>query len=79
MVQMESLSGTMEPDGTLNVEQMKELIEEAKECRLPYTGHLICVKIPLVTLEEAKELGISTILTSGQKNTCIDGVELLKN
>ena len=70
--------GTMKPDGTLNVEQMKELIEEAKG--MPVTLHRafdMC-KDPFVTLEEAKELGISTILTSGQKNTCIDGVELLK-
>ena len=32
---------------------------------------------PFVTLEEAKKLGISTILTSGQTD-CVDGVELLK-
>ena len=70
--------GTMKPDGTLNVEQMKELIEEAQG--MPVTLHRafdMC-KDPFVALEEAKELGISTILTSGQKNTCIDGVELLK-
>ena len=68
----------MKPDGTLNLEQMKEFIEEAKG--MPVTLHRafdMC-KDPFVTLEEAKELGISTILTSGQKNTCIDGVELLK-
>lgn len=70
--------GTMKPDGTLNVEQMKELIEEAKG--MPVTLHRafdMC-QDPFVTLEEAKELGISTILTSGQKNTCVDGMELLK-
>ena len=35
-------------------------------------------KNPFMALEEARKLGINTILTSGQKNTCIDGVELLK-
>lgn len=70
--------GTMKPDGTLNLEQMKEFIEEAQG--MPVTLHRafdMC-KDPLVTLEEVKKLGISTILTSGQKNTCVDGMELLK-
>lgn len=70
--------GTMKPDGTLNLEQMKELMEEAQG--MPVTLHRafdMC-QDPFVTLEEAKKLGISTILTSGQKNTCVDGVELLK-
>ena len=70
--------GAMKPDGTLNLEQMKEFIEEAKG--MPVTLHRafdMC-QDPFVTLEEAKELGISTILTSGQKNTCVDGMELLK-
>ena len=70
--------GTMKPDGTLNLEQMKEFIEEAKG--MPVTLHRafdMC-KDPFVTLEEVKRLGISTILTSGQKNTCVDGVALLK-
>ena len=78
MVQMEIVIGAMKPDGTLNLEQMKEFIEEAKG--MPVTLHRafdMC-KDPFVTLEEAKELGISTILTSGQKNTCVDGMELLK-
>lgn len=70
--------GTMKPDGTLNLEQMKEFIEEAQG--MPVTLHRafdMC-KDPFVTLEEVRKLGISTILTSGQKNTCVDGIELLK-
>lgn len=31
------------------------------------------------TLEQAKELGVNTILTSGQKNSAMDGAELLKD
>ena len=33
---------------------------------------------PYEALEEAKKLGINSILTSGQKNTCYEGKELLK-
>jgi copper homeostasis protein len=70
--------GSMNPDGTLNLEQMEELMEEAKG--LPVTLHRafdMC-KDPLETLETAKKLGIDTILTSGQKNNCADGAALLK-
>ena len=42
--------GILKPDGTLNMEQMKELMDAAGD----------------------------TILTSGQKNTCLQGAELLK-
>lgn len=70
--------GTMKPDGTLNVEQMKELIEEAQGMSVTLHRAFDMCKNPFVTLEEARKLGINTILTSGQKNTCIDGVELLK-
>lgn len=70
--------GTMKPDGTLNVEQMKELIEEAQGMSVTLHRAFDMCKNPFMTLEEARKLGINTILTSGQKNTCIDGVELLK-
>lgn len=70
--------GTMKPDGTLNMEQMKELIEEAKGMSVTLHRAFDMCKNPFMALEEARKLGINTILTSGQKNTCIDGVELLK-
>ena len=70
--------GTMKPDGTLNVEQMKELIEEAQGMSVTLHRAFDMCKDPFMALEEARKLGINTILTSGQKNTCIDGVELLK-
>lgn len=70
--------GTMKPDGTLNLEQMKELMEEAQG--MPVTLHRafdMC-QDPFQTLEEAKRIGIHTILTSGQKNVCTEGMDLLK-
>ncbi|MBS6869520.1 MAG: copper homeostasis protein CutC [Firmicutes bacterium] len=70
--------GTMKPDGTLNVEQMKKLIEEAQGMSVTLHRAFDMCKNPFMALEEARKLGINTILTSGQKNTCIDGVELLK-
>ena len=70
--------GTLRPDGSLHTEQMKELIEEAGDMSITLHRAFDMCKDPFATLEQAKRLGIHTILTSGQKNTCIDGVELLK-
>ena len=65
--------GILRPDGTLNMEEMEKLdmsvtLHRAFDvCRNPYE-----------TFEQAKRLGISTILTSGQKNSCVAGKELLR-
>lgn len=69
--------GTLKPDGTLNMEQMKELIAEAGTMSITlHRAFDMCID-PLKTLEDAKQLGIHTILTSGQKNSCINGTNLL--
>lgn len=70
--------GTMKPDGTLNLEQMKELMEEAQGMMVTLHRAFDMCQDPFQTLEEAKRLGIHTILTSGQKNVCTEGMDLLK-
>ena len=57
--------GVLKPDGTLNMEQMKELMEAAGD-------------MSIETMEQAISLGINTILTSGQRNVCLQGADLLK-
>jgi copper homeostasis protein len=70
--------GMLCPDGTLDMERMKILMEEAGDMSVTlHRAFDVCVD-PFVALEQAKELGIDTILTSGQKNSCMDGKELLK-
>lgn len=70
--------GTMKPDGTLNLEQMKELMEEAQGMTVTLHRAFDMCQDPFQTLEEAKRIGIHTILTSGQKNVCTGGMDLLK-
>lgn len=70
--------GSLTPDGNLNMNQMKELMEEAGEMKVTLHRAFDMCKNPLETLEQAKELGIDTILTSGQKNCAAEGTELLK-
>lgn len=70
--------GCLLPDGTLDAERMKEL----RECAgmMSVTLHRafdVCAN-PIATLQQAKELGINTILTSGQQNSCYEGRGLIK-
>ncbi|MDO5361432.1 MAG: copper homeostasis protein CutC [Eubacteriales bacterium] len=71
--------GVLKPDGTLNMEQMKELMDAAGDMSVTlHRAFDVCVD-PYETMEQAIELGIDTILTSGQKNVCTEGAELLRN
>jgi len=71
--------GVLKPDGTLDMEKMKYLMEEAKGIDVTLHRAFDVAKDPYKTLEQAKELGVNTILTSGQKNSAMDGAELLKD
>ncbi|MDC7289921.1 copper homeostasis protein CutC [Blautia schinkii] len=70
--------GILKPDGTLNLEQMGELMEEAKGMSVTlHRAFDLCVD-PYEAMEQAIGLGIDTILTSGQKNICTQGTALLR-
>ncbi|MBZ9633867.1 copper homeostasis protein CutC [Clostridium sp. FP1] len=70
--------GMLKPDGTLEIDRMKELIALAEGMYITLHRAFDVCRNPFTTLEEAKKLGISSILTSGQKNKCTEGRELLK-
>ena len=70
--------GVLKPDGTLNMEQMKELMEAAGDMSVTlHRAFDVCVD-PIETMEQAISLGINTILTSGQRNVCLQGADLLR-
>lgn len=70
--------GILRPDGSLNIEQMKELVEEAGEMHITLHRAFDVCSDPMKTLEECVELGIHTILTSGQEAGALKGADLLK-
>lgn len=70
--------GILKPDGTLNMEQMKELMDAAGDMSVTLHRAFDVCADPYRTLEQAIALGIDTILTSGQKNVCTEGAELLR-
>ena len=70
--------GCLKSDGTLDIEKMEELIKEAKGMHITLHRAFDVMKDPYEGLEQAKSLGINTILTSGQKNSALEGKTLIK-
>lgn len=70
--------GLLKPDGELDFERMKELMGAAGNMSVTlHRAFDVCAK-PFLCLEQAKVLGIKSILTSGQENTALEGITCLK-
>ena len=70
--------GILNPDGTLNMEQMAELVKTAGGIGVTMHRAFDVCRDPFEALEQCVSLGIDTILTSGQKSSAWEGRELLK-
>ena len=70
--------GCLDADGALNMEQMRELMAEAGGMKVTLHRAFDVCADPIETYRLAGELGIDTILTSGQKRECLMGLPLLK-
>ncbi|TCK67603.1 copper homeostasis protein [Winogradskyella wandonensis] len=72
------VSGVLNPDVTIDVKRTNELVELSKP--LPFTFHRAFdeVKNPKEALEQLIDLGVERVLTSGQKKTAQEGLDLLK-
>ncbi|MFQ9514414.1 MAG: copper homeostasis protein CutC [Eubacterium sp.] len=70
--------GILNPDGQLDMDRMKTLIEQAGDMHVTLHRAFDVCRNPYDVLEQSKVLGIDTILTSGQENHCMEGKELLK-
>lgn len=70
--------GCLQADGSLHMEQMKELVETAGGMGITLHRAFDVCADPIRAYEQAWELGIDTILTSGQEKDCLAGLPLLK-
>lgn len=70
--------GCLKEDGSLHVEQMKELIAAAGGMKITLHRAFDVCADPIQTYLQAGELGIDTVLTSGQEKDCLLGMPLLK-
>lgn len=70
--------GILNADGTLNIEQLKQLRSQAGTMSVTlHRAFDMCID-PQRAMEEAINLGFQTILTSGQENNCEQGATLLR-
>lgn len=74
------VSGFLSPEGDLDLPRLKRLVMLCHERGKRFTLHRafdVC-RDPFLALEQCRQLGVDTVLTSGQKNTCVEGIPLLK-
>ncbi len=69
--------GCLLPDGSLDMERMKWLVDLAGSMDVTLHRAFDMCRDPYEALEQAKELGIRTILTSGQQEDSWAGRELI--
>lgn len=69
--------GCLLPDGSLDMERMKVLREAAGTMSITLHRAFDMCSAPYEALEQAKDLGIQTILTSGQRSCCVEGRDLI--
>lgn len=69
--------GVLDEEGNLDVPKMKELLQEASGLSVTLHRAFDMCRDPFQTLDEAIQLEINTILTSGQKQSAWEGRELL--
>lgn len=70
--------GILLPDGNIDLERMKILVELAKPMNITFHRAFDVTPDPFKSLEETIDLGIDRILMSGQKNTVPEGLSLIK-
>ncbi len=70
--------GCLRPDGTLDTESMGRFMDCARGMSVTLHRAFDMCRSPLDALEQARRLGIDTILTSGQASSCLEGLPLLQ-
>lgn len=70
--------GILQKDGRVNVSQTKALVALAKPMQVTFHRAIDMTPDYLESLEDIIETGCHRILTSGQKNTVLEGMEAIK-
>lgn len=70
--------GALTPDGTLDLSAMERMLEAAKGMDVTLHRAFDVARDPFETLEAAVKLGVRTILTSGQHQSCREGRDVLR-
>lgn len=69
--------GILMADGEVDLNRTKELVDLAYPLDVTFHRAFDMTKDPFNSLEQLKALGVNRVLTSGLKNTAIEGIELI--
>lgn len=69
--------GALMPDGSLDLERLECWLRAAEGLSVTLHRAFDVCRDPYKAYEQASQLGIHTILTSGQENVCTQGISLL--
>ena len=72
------VSGVLNKDKTIDLERTKELVKLSRPLEFTFHRAFDIVTDPFKEIENLIELGIERILSSGQKNKALEGLELLE-
>ena len=70
--------GILNPDGSVDKTRTSELVNLTKPLKVTFHRAFDVAENPFQALEDIIACGCERILTSGQKNTAIEGIDLLK-
>ena len=70
--------GILHADGQVNIERTKEMVEFAHPMKVTFHRAFDLTPNPIKALKAVIETGAERILTSGQKPSAIEGIELLR-
>ncbi len=73
------VSGALNADFTLDRDKTRELIEKAGAMNFTFHRAFDWVKNPEAVQDELEEMGVDTILTSGQQASAVEGLVLLSS
>jgi copper homeostasis protein len=70
--------GLLTPSGEVDLERTRELVERARPLSVTFHRAFDMARDPFAALEALASLGIDRVLTSGQEESALEGLELLK-
>lgn len=69
--------GLLRPDGTVDEERSKELVDLARPAQVTFHRAFDMTKDPFASLESLCALGVDRLLTSGQEASVLEGLDLI--
>lgn len=70
--------GCLMKNGEIDIEFSKKILGEAGNMSTTFHRAFDMCSNPLKALKQLEKLGVDTVLTSGQRNSCLEGKELIK-